>query len=277
MMRRTFCFVLLLSSVPFAAFAEPGWNSVKEILRKEFPEKVNCPAEDIIKIEDAKSSYYWKDKEYFPPVTMFSYPGWVYYKGELPGEVRRQKITANYESIADKWQYKFCGVPASGGNEQVTAASKLPPLPSPPSIETVKNQYIEYLKTKYSDGVKLLDLSVTRFDTADKLSHVKNSDGSYARVSFEAKAQIEFVATIKDGGRYQKITGQGPAKLSAQTSKEPAAQWYKSTEVDTWNISVMEDPLKFTHDYKNIEEPKGSIPATPSLPKNVKGLKDFFN
>jgi hypothetical protein len=277
MMKRAFCLALLLLSLPFAAFAEPGWNSVKEILRKDFPSRVNCPAEDITQIEDAKATYYWKDKEYFPALSMFSYPGWVYYKGELPGEIRRQKIIANYKLIAGNWQFDSCGVPVRGGNDQVTPAAKLPPLPTPPSIDTVKNKYIEYLKAKYSDGTELLDLSITKFDTAANLSHVKNSDGSYASVSFEANAKIEFTATIKDGGRYQKITGKGPATLMAQTSKEPAAEWYKSTEVKEWNIHVMEDPTKFSHDYENIEEPTKGIPSAPSLPKSVKGLKNFFN
>ena len=67
--------MMLLVSLPFAAFAEPGWNSVKEILRKEFPDKVNAPASDIIKIEDAKDSSYWKDKDQFPPAQMLSCPG----------------------------------------------------------------------------------------------------------------------------------------------------------------------------------------------------------
>ncbi len=264
--------ILLFLSLPFVIFAEPGWNSVKDILRQEFPSKVNCPAQDIIKIEDAKDTSYWVNREYFPPVDMYSYSGWVYYKGELPGEVRRQKIIANYEKIAGKWQYKFCGVPMSGGNDQVTPASKKPPLPEPPSIDTVKKQYIAVLKKKYSDNAELIDLSIEKFDTADKLSHVKNSDGSYAGVSFEAKASIKFIAKVKDGGRYQKITGEGPAKLLAQATKDPATQWYQSTEVKDWKIMVMEDPLKFSYNYENIEEPKSVIPSTPSIPKGLKGL-----
>jgi hypothetical protein len=276
MFRRVLCLLTLILGVSSAAFAEPGWKDVKEILRKNFTDKVNCPAADIIKIEDAKDAYYWKNKEYFPAVDMYSYSGWVYYKGELPGEIRRQKIIANFESIAGKWQYKFCGVPMEGGNDQVKPADKLPPLPVPPSIETVKKTYIDYLTEKYSNNAKLISLSVSKFDAPDKLSYVKNKDGSYSAVSFEAKAEIEFVATVKDGGRYQKITGKGPANLSARTSKDPATDWYKSTEVKKWNILILEDPESFHHDYEDIEEPVSAGSSLPSLPLKKKGITDFF-
>lgn len=276
-MKRTLCFLMLIMCLPFAAFAEPGWNSVKEILRKDFPDKVNAPASDIIKIEDAKDTSYWKDKDQFPPAQMFSYAGWVYYKGELPGEVRRQKIVANFELIAGQWQYKFCGVPASGGNDQVTAAAKRPPLPVPPSVEAVKNEYIAHLKEKYSSGGdKLVDLSVTAFSAPSKLAYVPNDDGSYASVTFGADAKIEFVAKVRNGVRYQKITGTGPAKISAQAAKEPASEWFKSVEVKKWNVVVFEDPMEFKHDYEDIDEEESSLPSVPAASK-LKGLKGLFD
>ena len=276
-MKKMLCFMMLFACLPFAAFAEPGWSSVKEILRKEFPDKVNAPASDIIKIEDAKDGSYWKDKEQFPPAQMFSYSGWVYYKGELPGEVRRQRIIANFELIAGQWQYKFCGVPMSGGNDQVTAATKRPPLPVPPAIDAVKKQYIDYLKEKYSSGGdKLVDLSLTRFDAPSKLTHVPNEDGSYSSVTFGADAKIEFVAKVRNGARYQKITGSGPAKLSAQAAKEPASEWFKSVEVKKWNIAVFEDPIEFKHDYEDIEETDSPLPSVPAASK-LKGLKGLFD
>ena len=33
-MKKMLCFMMLFACLPFAAFAEPGWSSVKEILRK---------------------------------------------------------------------------------------------------------------------------------------------------------------------------------------------------------------------------------------------------
>lgn len=268
-----------------ASAKKPEWPEIKTAVQNS----AVIEKSKIIKIEDAKNETLWKDSD-FPPTTLLTHSGWIYYKGELPGLVRRQLVTITYKRIDEFWQI-YTGL-ADGTNEEVTPPAKIPPLPPAPDVSIAKDTFIKNIKEKfatgYSPGSEFLELKVDKFEYDGAPKYEKTPAG-YGTVRYTSVVKIKYSGVTQDLDSYKKKyneSGEGTAVITFETTKDPATLWYDSTDVKEWNINLDINYAYFDKKSEQIKEKKANKveEKKPDEPKEDKdsdgdvlgGLKKLF-
>ena len=115
---------LLLMCLP--VLAEPGWTEVQAVVRAQF-HKYMDHAGAITEIAMRDEGSTWLNRDIFPERYEFAQGVWVSYEGDLPGEIRRQVMSAYFfrEIILDNWVFDGLGIPVSGVTRDPVALDKV--------------------------------------------------------------------------------------------------------------------------------------------------------
>jgi hypothetical protein len=275
---------------PAALFAEPAWNDIKAMVKKDIPTHFSGKI-NVLKIENAKDGSRWMNRDVFPAAVMYTHSGWVYYTTEddLPGEVTRQRICVNYEKIDGTWVFKSTGIPVDNSTEQVSPPTKIPPLPAAPDAAIAKEAYIEmvksYFKTGYNPPMEVENLTIDSFEFKGKPVYKRSEEG-YGIVTYTCPVQIKYTAIVKETEGWKdtyKVVAEGPAEAVFVAEKKPAKLWYESTKVDKWKVNVVESYTDFHKDQEKQSGESGTSSSDSSddtgssVKKKLPGLKKLFD